>query len=133
MSPIASQPPTGAPRLWLNLVPSTTMRMWCGWNSAGQSPSTKQSSPLTTPIWTTMELKAPLVDELITPSILRDLARLSRPKRKATLAALATIEWQHCSDDIFYWLDASRHPTMGPYAYTLDNHPMYNCILCKGS
>jgi hypothetical protein len=74
---------------------------------------------------------APLVDELFTPELLTKLIKQPARYRKRLLRELARREWQHCADDIFYWLDARRHPTLGPYVYTLDPKPLYECLLCK--
>ena len=57
------------------------------------------------------------------------IARLPKKKRKVYMQLVGRLEWQKCADDIFYWLDSTRH--YFPYVYTLDPHPMNKCLLCK--
>jgi hypothetical protein len=68
-------------------------------------------------------------DTLITEDLLKQLAKLRGKRRSAAIRAVGRAEWQRCAEDIMYWLDASRHPLM-PYVYTLDPHPLYQCLIC---
>lgn len=58
------------------------------------------------------------------------IAKLPRQSREAAMGEIGAIEWQRCSDDALYWIDAARHPAM-PYVYTLDQHTYFRCLLCN--
>lgn len=45
------------------------------------------------------------------------------------MKVVAQEEWQRCSDDLLYWIDAGRH--LLPYVYTADQHPMHECKHCS--
>ncbi len=79
----------------------------------------------------TNPLPLPPDGELITPDILANLAKLPTKRRKAALRSLGRLEWERCAADVFYWIDERRHPTLGPYVYTLDQHPLHLCRLCN--
>lgn len=66
----------------------------------------------------------------VTEQTLAQLQRLPKARRKKEYAQIGATEWKKCSEDIFYWLDSSRHPVLGSYVYTRDPHPMYRCLLC---
>ena len=55
---------------------------------------------------------------------------MPRRKQREVFKVLGQLEWDRCARDPLYWLDPSRHPVVGPYVYTLDNHPLYQCRLC---
>lgn len=44
------------------------------------------------------------------------------------MALAAREEWERCSEDIFYWLDASAH--IVPYVFTKDPKPLHMCKAC---
>lgn len=57
------------------------------------------------------------------------LAKLPKAQRRIALDKIGREEWERCAEDIFYWLDPTRHPI--PYVYTKDPHPMYVCGMCN--
>lgn len=63
-------------------------------------------------------------------ALLEKISGLPRGPRAAAMKALGEVEWDRCAKDIYYWLDASRHPAM-PYVYTHDPHPLYTCLICQ--
>lgn len=65
----------------------------------------------------------------INEEFLRWVMKLPKKKRREYMQLAGKHEWQKCADDIFYWIDAKRH--YFPYVYTLDPHPMSQCLLCK--
>lgn len=74
----------------------------------------------------------------LTGEMFAEIARLPAKSREPVLKAVAKAEWQKCADDIFYWLDSSKHyktakyPHGQPYVFTNDPHPMYQCTICTG-
>lgn len=69
-----------------------------------------------------------MVQPYLTNEMLERLKVLPKEKRAIALKKIGQEEWNRCAEDIFYWIDASRHPI--PYAYTKDPHPMYRCNIC---
>jgi len=65
----------------------------------------------------------------ISKELLESIAKQNKSKREGFLRLLGKSEWEKCREDIFYWLDASRHAGI-PYVYTQDPHPMYVCKTC---
>lgn len=65
----------------------------------------------------------------LTRDLLGDIAKMSPAKRLNSLKLVGALEYDKCSEDIFYWLDANQHGGI-PYVYTLDPHPMYVCKNC---
>lgn len=61
--------------------------------------------------------------------MLSRIAAMPKSRRTAAMKLVAQEEWKRCQDDIFYWLDASRH--LIPYVYTKDPHPMHVCRHCS--
>lgn len=61
--------------------------------------------------------------------MLQRIARMPPAKRAAAMRVVAREEWQRCKEDIFYWIDPSRHPIT--YVYTRDAHPMFRCNHCQ--
>lgn len=57
------------------------------------------------------------------------LARCSPKERDKIYAEIGKVEWQHCADDMVYWLDHTRH--LLPYVYTRDPMPLYECTRCN--
>lgn len=66
----------------------------------------------------------------VTPELLSSIARLRPSTRKKALAMIGRQEWDRCAEDVLYWLDAAKHPVLGPYVYTKDPHPMHKCLKC---
>jgi hypothetical protein len=64
----------------------------------------------------------------VTKELLEKIASLSKSDRQKVLRELGEQEWKRCSEDVLYWIDASRHYL--PYVYTSDPHPTYKCIKC---
>lgn len=60
--------------------------------------------------------------------MLQRISRMPKARRQVAMAIAGREEWARCAEDIFYWIDASRHPI--PYVYTKDPHPMFRCNLC---
>lgn len=69
---------------------------------------------------------------VITQRLLEKIGHLPTKLRRKALSMIGQQEWKKCSEDIFYWIDESRHPLLGAYVYTKDSHPMYKCQLCQG-
>jgi len=65
----------------------------------------------------------------LTYELLAEIAKLSKRKRKIVLTELYASEWDHCADDLIYWLDKSQHAV--PYVYTWDPHELYVCNMCN--
>lgn len=70
-----------------------------------------------------------MTEPYLTKELLDKIIRLPKQQRKAVLAKVGEEEFKRCADDIFYWIDASRHPV--PYVYTKDPKPMHICQLCN--
>jgi len=68
----------------------------------------------------------------ITQDLLERVSRLPASRRRKAYREIGEIEFAKCAEDIFYWLDASQHPLLGPYVYTRDR-PMYQCLKCSDS
>jgi hypothetical protein len=74
----------------------------------------------------------------LTETVMSQIARLPTKQRGPVMKHIAQIEWQKCANDIFYWLDATQHytskkwPNGTPYVFTNDQHPLYQCLQCKG-
>ena len=66
----------------------------------------------------------------LTQDLLDELKPLSARKRSEVMKVVAQTEWDRCAEDIFYWLDVSRHP-LAPYVYTQDPHPLHVCNMCR--
>jgi hypothetical protein len=71
-----------------------------------------------------------MTDISISKELLESIAKVPKGKAAGFLRLLGKSEWEKCQDDIFYWLDASRHAGI-PYVYTQDPHPMYVCKTCN--
>lgn len=65
----------------------------------------------------------------INKEFLEWVAKLPKKKRKQYMVLAGQNEWRKCAEDIFYWIDAKKH--YFPYVYTLDPHPMNQCLICK--
>lgn len=68
------------------------------------------------------------ITPFLTEARLRQIAAMPKARIRVAMQIAGREEWQRCKDDIFYWVDASRHPI--PYVFTKDEHPMYSCALC---
>lgn len=66
----------------------------------------------------------------LTQDLLNKIKAQSRLQQSRYFSALGKQEWSKCSQDVFYWLDATKHGNI-PYVYTKDPKPMFECILCK--
>ena len=73
----------------------------------------------------------------LTQEVLEGLGKVSAKSAREALGIIGTYEWQHCSDDPVYWLDASQHvktkmyPQGLPYVFTKDPHILYCCKTCE--
>jgi hypothetical protein len=68
-------------------------------------------------------------DLSLTPEVLERLKHLPPKALKAAMTVIGKSEWEKCAESPLYWLDATQHAGL-PYVYTLDNHPLYKCLLC---
>jgi len=73
----------------------------------------------------------------LTAELMAQVLRLPAKDQRLVMAEIGRQEFEHCADDIMYWLDASQHvkwpgvwPDGLPYVFTKDPHPMYKCRVC---
>ena len=70
-----------------------------------------------------------MIEPFLTSEMLGVISKMPPAQRKQAMGVVAQEEWQRCAEDIFYWIDPSRHPLT--YVYTRDPHPMHVCKLCQ--
>ena len=66
----------------------------------------------------------------LTSELLARVAKLPKRQRDGAMKELGKLEWDRCAEDIFYWLDQTKHPAM-PYVFTHDPHPYFLCSICN--
>lgn len=71
------------------------------------------------------------IEPYLTADMIKRLAKLPKAKQQLALIEIGKQEHARCAEDIFYWLDSSRHPI--PYVYTKDPKAMHECNLCSDS
>lgn len=70
-----------------------------------------------------------MIEPYLTVDMIRRLSKLPKAKQQLALVEIGKQEHARCAEDIFYWLDSSRHPI--PYVYTKDPKAMHECSLCS--
>lgn len=69
-----------------------------------------------------------MIEPYLTHDMIARLKRMTKAQQQIALVKIGQEEFARCSEDIFYWLDKTRHPI--PYAYTKDPKAMHECNLC---
>jgi hypothetical protein len=69
-----------------------------------------------------------MTDFIITPATWDKILRLPKGKRASVIQQIGQMEWDRCARDFAYWADPTRHWV--PYAYTKDEHPLWECHVC---
>jgi hypothetical protein len=76
---------------------------------------------------------------VLTPELMEKIKFLSKKDRKEAYRRVGKIEFEHCADDVFYWLDHKQHvktprwPEGLPYVFTKDPHILYHCAICSAT
>ena len=62
--------------------------------------------------------------------LIAGIGKLPKRVRESALREFGKREWERCAEDLFYWVDVTRHPAM-PYVYTHDPHVYFLCSICN--